>query len=211
MSLYSIDLVGRVACALVVSGLLYPLSGTPATAEDVSASEIINALTPEPVTRGLTTTEHPAMSPADQAFVESIRHRSRSLTLDEADRAAAIAIKKKDVEVYFDYNSAEISPKTETQLQEIGKALDSPQLANSVWVLAGHTDAKGGDDYNQRLSERRAEAVKRYLLGRFKIPAENLSTAGFGKRHLRDVNHPFASENRRVQILNLGPPSEAKR
>jgi outer membrane protein OmpA-like peptidoglycan-associated protein len=85
----------------------------------------------------------------------------------------------------------------------LGQALSSPQLASSTFVLAGHTDAKGSDPFNQDLSERRAESVKTYLIEHYKLPAANLISVGYGKTMLKNTNNPFAAENRRVQIINL--------
>ncbi|MGC8030408.1 OmpA family protein, partial [Salmonella enterica] len=49
-------------------------------------------------------------------------------------------------------------------VQALGRALTSPELKGSTFVVAGHTDAAGGDSYNQDLSERRADSIKRYLV-----------------------------------------------
>ena len=76
-------------------------------------------------------------------------------------------------------------------------------------LLSGHADAYGGQEYNQGLSERRAEVVKRYLVENFNIPAENLSTAGFGKRVPKNKADPYAPENRRVQIANMASQKKA--
>ena len=54
-------------------------------------------------------------------------------------------------------------------------------------------------DYNQGLSERRAEAV---LAEKYGIDASNLVTVGYGKTQLKNRAGPFASENRRVQVIN---------
>ena len=85
----------------------------------------------------------------------------------------------------------------------LGRALTNPDLQGSVFLIGGHTDAKGDDDYNQRLSERRASAVKRFLKERFDIPDDTLVTAGYGEEQLKNESDPFAAENRRVQIVNL--------
>ena len=58
------------------------------------------------------------------------------------------------------------------------------------------------DTYNQGLSERRAEAVKRFLAEKYGIDASNLVTVGYGKTQLKNPAGPFASENRRVQVIN---------
>ena len=78
-------------------------------------------------------------------------------------------------------------------------------------MLSGHTDAKGSDDYNQKLSERRAEAVKKYLVEKLKLSPDNLTTAGYGRRDLKNKDNPFAAENRRVQIVNLSSVNQAQR
>jgi outer membrane protein OmpA-like peptidoglycan-associated protein len=207
---------GQFACVLLVVGLIWPVNATPAAAQDVPADQIIKALTPPPLTRGLSPTEQPAASEADRDFIDGIRHRARSLSPlspDERDHVAELAKNRRkwDLVIYFDFNSAVVKPQAEWQLNELGKALGISQFADTVFVLGGHTDAKGGDEYNQKLSERRAEAVKAYLMTKLKIPAQNLATAGFGKRDLKNPAEPFAAENRRVQIVNLGTSNEAKR
>jgi outer membrane protein OmpA-like peptidoglycan-associated protein len=76
-------------------------------------------------------------------------------------------------------------------------------------MLGGHTDAKGGDGYNQTLSERRAETVKRFLMDKYHIPAANLVSAGYGKKGLKNTADPFAAENRRVEIVNVAEHEQA--
>jgi outer membrane protein OmpA-like peptidoglycan-associated protein len=198
-------IAGRLASALLVGGLIWSANSTPAAAQGVSADQIINALAP-PVTKSITAPAEPTVSDADRAFIDSLRHRTRSLTFDESDHVAEIANDrpKIDLDIYFGFNSAAITAKAEPQLNQLGEALRSSRLANAVVVLGGHADAKGTDEYNQGLSERRAEAVKEYLVGKLKISSENLTTAGYGKRDLKNQADPFAAENRRVQIVNLG-------
>ena len=59
------------------------------------------------------------------------------------------------------------------------------------------------DPYNQDLSERRADAVKRFLSEKFGIEATKLISVGYGKNRLKNSSDPYAAENRRVQIVNL--------
>ncbi|HXW26033.1 MAG TPA: OmpA family protein [Xanthobacteraceae bacterium] len=203
---------GRIACALFIGSLFWPATGTPAAAQQVSADQIINALAPAPTTRGLTGPEAKPLSDKDRAFVEGLRHRTRSLSLEEGEQVVEMSKdwKSIDLEIVFDYNSAKITGKAEAQLNELGEALRSPRLRNAVVVLGGHTDAKGGEVYNQELSDRRAVAVKRYLVEKFNLSPENLTTVGYGKRHLKDPANPLGAENRRVQILNT-PSTQASR
>jgi outer membrane protein OmpA-like peptidoglycan-associated protein len=70
-------------------------------------------------------------------------------------------------------------------------------------VVAGHTDAAGGETYNQDLSERRADAIKRYLVDKYGINGTDLVTVGYGKSKLKDSSQPMAEVNRRVQVVNM--------
>jgi outer membrane protein OmpA-like peptidoglycan-associated protein len=213
MSESCIRAAGRLASSLLVGGFVWSAAGLPAAAQDVSADQILKALAPAPVTRSLTGPAQPAMSPADHNFVQSLRGRTRSLSLDESDHAADIAknedLPKIDLDINFDFDSAAITPKVVPQLTQLGQALRDPKMQNSVVILGGYTDAKGSDEYNQRLSQRRAEAVKKYLVQQLNIPSDGLSTAGYGKRDLKNPADPFGAENRRVQVVNMGTADTA--
>jgi outer membrane protein OmpA-like peptidoglycan-associated protein len=76
-------------------------------------------------------------------------------------------------------------------------------------MLGGHTDAKGTDEYNQKLSERRAETVKRFLVDSYKISPDLLVTSGYGKTGLKNSADPYAAENRRVEIVNVVEKEQA--
>ena len=213
MTSWCFKLVGRFMSAALVTGLLWSMTGIPASAQGVSTDQIIKALTPAPTTRSLAGPGQPSVSDSDRAFIESLRHRTRSLTVDEDDHVAELAKNsgKIDLDIYFDFNSAAITPKAEPQLNQLGDALRTAELEKSVIVLSGHTDAKGSDDYNQKLSERRAEAVKNYLVEKLKLSPDNLTTAGYGRRDLKNKDNPLAAENRRVQIVNLSSVNQAQR
>ena len=68
-----------------------------------------------------------------------------------------------------------------TAVQELGKALSSSDLKGSTFVVAGHTDAIGGEAYNQELSERRADTIKKYLTEKYGIAGSDLVTVGYGE------------------------------
>jgi outer membrane protein OmpA-like peptidoglycan-associated protein len=109
-----------------------------------------------------------------------------------------------DLEVYFPYNSAEVTQDARIVLDNLGRALTDRTMAENGFVLVGHTDAKGGDAYNQSLSERRAAAVRDYLMRTFSIDPQRLHAYGRGKTALKFPNEPFAALNRRVQVVNGG-------
>jgi outer membrane protein OmpA-like peptidoglycan-associated protein len=212
MALSHCKTAGRLASTLLVGGFIWSAAALPASAQNISSDQIINALSP-PLTRSLTAPAVTPLSPADQAFVDGLRHRNRSLSMEESEHVASLAKDraKIDLEIYFDYNSAVITPKAEPQLKQLGDALKSSRLEHSVLVVSGHTDAKGGDQYNQQLSERRAEAVKTYLINTLKVSSDNLSTAGYGKRVLKNKADPYAAENRRVEVVNMNATAQASR
>ncbi|MBS0240845.1 MAG: OmpA family protein [Proteobacteria bacterium] len=107
-----------------------------------------------------------------------------------------------DIEVLFDYDSAEISKPAAASLEALGKALADPRLAGRKFVLAGHTDKKGRASYNLDLSERRAQAVRVYLVRTYKIPPSSLIARGYGSTRLKNPADPLGAENRRVQVIN---------
>jgi outer membrane protein OmpA-like peptidoglycan-associated protein len=192
---------------ILAVGLALPSGlGVALAAEERSADDIIKALKPQRITRGLTTSPADAARNAQETkFVNSLRNRpTRSLTFTEREQITSIAKKRPsiDLEVNFDYNSDNIGSKAVPQVTALGDALASSDLKGSTFILAGHTDAKGSETYNQGLSERRAEAVKRFLAEKYGIDASNLLTVGYGKTQLKNPAGPFASENRRVQVIN---------
>ena len=179
-------------------------------AGEVSEDQIVKALKPasgERLTRSLTTTPANAARKAEEErFVGALRNRvTRSLTTDEREKIATIAKEKPsiDLEINFDYNSANINSQAIPTATTLGNALTKPELKDGIFVLAGHTDAKGSAPYNQDLSERRADAIKRFLVEKHNIDASRLVTVGYGKSKLKDGEHPLSGENRRVQIVNM--------
>ena len=107
-----------------------------------------------------------------------------------------------DIEVLFAYDSSEISPAAAEGLMSLGRALQDPRLAGQKFVIAGHTDAKGAVSYNLALSDRRAAAVRTFLVEHFKIAPDNLVARGFGESRLKNPRSPQGPENRRVQVIN---------
>ena len=114
------------------------------------------------------------------------------------------------MEITFDYNSANISAAAQPAIQALGRALSNPDLKGSTFVVAGHTDAAGGEAYNQGLSERRADSVKRYLVEKFGLAGADLVTVGYGESRLKDAAHPLDAANRRVQVVNMADKTASK-
>jgi outer membrane protein OmpA-like peptidoglycan-associated protein len=191
--------------------------GKAVAADDVTEGQIVRALAPKkPLTRGLSSGPQadPAATAAEGRFVQTIRGRAtRSLSSSEREEIASIAKDKPniDLEITFDYNSADISKKSMPSVQALGKALTNPDLKGSTFVVAGHTDATGSDAYNQDLSERRADSIKRYLVDKYSIPGADLVTVGYGETKLKDPNNPSSEVNRRVQVVNMANKTTASK
>jgi len=192
-----------------------------ARAEDMSEDQIVRALTPKPkppLTRGLSfgdkASEPAAVNPAEAKLLSTVRGRStRSLTNTEREEIAEAAKDKPNIDltITFDYNSADISSKSMPEVQKLGRALTNDNLKGSTFLLAGHTDAAGGEEYNQSLSERRADAIKKYLVEKFGLTGSDLVTVGYGKSKLKDPAQPLAEANRRVQVVNMETKQTAQK
>lgn len=120
---------------------------------------------------------------------------------DLATRAAATPLASIDLEIMFAYNSADLSPLALMKLADLQRALSDPRFGNQRLVFIGHTDAVGGAAYNLELSQRRAEAVARYVQALTGLPAERISAVGVGFTRLKNQFNPAAAENRRVQFV----------
>jgi outer membrane protein OmpA-like peptidoglycan-associated protein len=180
--------------------------------KNVTEEQILRALAPEKkaLTRGLSVGPQqqvdPATAAAESKLIQKVRGRAtRSLSVSEREEIASIVKDKPkiDLEINFDYNSADISAKSLPSVQALGRALASSDLKGSTFVVAGHTDAAGGEGYNQDLSERRADSIKRYLVEKYGINGSDLVTVGYGKSKLKDPSQPMAEANRRVQVVNM--------
>jgi len=101
--------------------------------------------------------------------------------------------------VQFSFDSAEILPGARAQLDALAQGIRLLPALKTV-VIEGHTDAVGTDQYNDQLSQRRAYAVKRYLVAEHRIDPSRLRAVGMGKYEPLPGKDPVAAENRRVQF-----------
>jgi outer membrane protein OmpA-like peptidoglycan-associated protein len=104
-------------------------------------------------------------------------------------------------DVNFEFNSATILPQHYSGLDKLGEVLaQHPQAAIEI---SGHTDNVGPDPYNDMLSQKRAEGIKRYLVQRFPVDAERLQAIGYGESQPRETNDTSEGRrfNRRVEVM----------
>ena len=126
--------------------------------------------------------------------------RSRALGREERKQVAVPVA----INVSFESGSDKILPKYYPDLDKLGTALS--QNAAAHVRIEGYTDSVGSDQLNQALSERRAESVKRYLVGHFPtIVSDHLLVKGFGPSKPRALNNTAQgrAKNRRIEVVNL--------
>ena len=198
----------------VAAGFMFEGLTVQTRAEDVSAANpeverIVKALggVPEGKTRSFSIHAKSPLSPEQRAIVEAAKKKgTRGLSLGERGELAEATqtLPSIDLEVYFDFDSDQVNGASQDTVNALGKALTNSSFAGSTFVVSGHTDAKGSNDYNQQLSQRRAEAVRHLLIERFDLNESHLIAIGYGEEQLKFPTNPEGDQNRRVQIVNLG-------
>ena len=103
--------------------------------------------------------------------------------------------------VTFDFNSAALTSQGEQQLDILASAVKEVGLSQQVLTIEGHTDASGGEAYNQNLSERRAASAKSYLVSQGGLEPSLLNTIGFGKSRPLPDKPELAPEQRRIEVV----------
>jgi outer membrane protein OmpA-like peptidoglycan-associated protein len=108
--------------------------------------------------------------------------------------------------VNFASGSAALSPAATEVLDNLGQALGSARLAGYRFRVEGHTDTVGPEALNRDLSERRAAAVRDFLVQRHGVAAQRIEAVGLGEQQLLVATPDEAPEprNRRVQVVNIG-------
>jgi outer membrane protein OmpA-like peptidoglycan-associated protein len=190
--------------ALLGGAVLLLLSVSAGQAADApTVDELIDKLQMKPQKPGA---GKPGAGKVDASKRPPTVKAGRKLTAKEREAVAETVrrddLPTADLEVYFDFNSAAIGPSALPVLKTLGQALADGRLAGGTFIVGGHTDAKGDEDYNQRLSQRRAQAVRDFLVGNFPIDPGKLMAVGYGEEQLKSVEEPLAAVNRRVQVIN---------
>jgi OmpA-OmpF porin, OOP family len=106
--------------------------------------------------------------------------------------------------ITFEFGSAQLKPESIQELHNLGIALNQTVKGETQLLIEGHTDKKGTAAYNLELSKRRADAVKDYLVKEMGVSADRLETVGKGFSEPVNPRNPYAPENRRVVVVNIG-------
>ena len=104
--------------------------------------------------------------------------------------------------IAFDFDAVALTAHAMRELDSVAGALNDPRLLAATFTLEGHTDARGNDAYNLRLSRRRAEAVVAYLRARG-VAAHRLQAEGYGEYRLMRDYAPDHDRQRRVEIIGM--------
>ena len=135
------------------------------------------------------------------AIVGKVQELRQALSDLGAEETALEVRVELPADVLFDFDEADIRPDAAAALSQLATVIAA--YPNGRVELSGHTDARGGDAYNLRLSERRAAAVAAWLVERHGVPAGRLATRGEGET--RPVGDNATEEgrqrNRRVEAL----------
>jgi len=173
--------------------------------EAASVDRLIEQLRPGGPTRGIRMPSEPsapaaAASPsmASPSMTPPAPDSRRSRRQGEPGTAS--------IRVRFATGSAALSPQAEQSLDALGRALASGELATYRFRIEGHTDRAGSAELNQALSEKRAEAVRDYLVGKHAIAASRLDVVGRGEDEpeVATADETPDPRNRRVRVVNLG-------
>lgn len=172
------------------------LAQTKNVGSQPSRDQLIEMLAPHggaaPAERGLRVkSANPAAAAAE----------SRGATSASRDSGAAPSVA---LDVKFELNSAVLTDDARDTIRRLGAAFQSDQLAGYRFRVAGYTDASGRADYNLALSQRRAQAVRDYLVNELHVAPKRLEVVGRGQQDLVDPADPTNAANRRVEVVNLG-------
>ncbi|MBK6672441.1 MAG: OmpA family protein [Proteobacteria bacterium] len=182
-------------------GLQLAFGGAPAAA----------AIAPPPASSGRSGSAAPAPAPlrppppppppADDDKDGVVNAADRCPTTPAGDRVDSVGCSLTvRLEVFFDTNSANIKPESYPDLDRVVSFMTTA-VTSATGVIEGHTDSVGNDDYNLKLSQRRADAVRQYLLDKG-VAAARLESKGFGETQPVSDNATAdgRAQNRRVVL-----------
>ena len=136
--------------------------------------------------------------------IENLAGKIQDLQVTETDLEVRIQLA---ADVLFDFDKSDIKPQAQAVLKQAASFVRDK--AKGAVRIEGHTDGKGSDAYNQKLSERRADSVKNWFVNKEGLTNVKFATQGFGAKKLVAANtKPDGSDdpdgrqkNRRVEIV----------
>lgn len=146
----------------------------------------------------------------DTMMAPPVERIERPYTLDEIRYSPSVRQRMPSVDldtITFETGSWEIPQDQAVKLQVIADGINRVIQSNpqTVFLIEGHTDAVGSDVDNLSLSDRRAESAATLLTQQFGVPAENLTSQGYGEQYLKVPTDGPERLNRRVTVRNITP------
>lgn len=195
--------------AALVLALAMPAAAQRDRSGEGEVQRLIDQLQPGGATRGIRVPGEPAPARPDAAGPQermAVPVRPAPPRPAPTTTTAPQGVPAVSLTVLFATGSAALTPQAERELDALGRALSSPQLAPYRFRIEGHTDTVGAREMNQALSEQRAAAVRQFLVQRYGVQPERLDAVGVGEDQplIRTPDETPERRNRRVQVLNLG-------
>jgi len=191
------------ACQQAVADAGYEVSLAPASGSgkiNLSAGDLVNSLQGvEAAAATVTAAQLRQLVSQSLADPSRTNRVNREPLFGQLDQLAQFTIA-----IQFDFNSARIRPDSFRAVGLMADALYHPYLQGYRFLIIGHTDAKGSREYNLKLSQQRADAIRAALINPFGISPSRIEAVGLGEEQLLNRSNPEAAENRRVQLINIG-------
>ena len=191
----------RVVGIVCLASLVAALAGAPVLAQErvmregqVTERALVDALSPPQA----------ASAPDDGIRTRSFRPVRPAATAGATAAAGAAAGQagRASILVTFVTDRADLTAPARSALDVLAAAMKSERLAGARFTIEGHADPRGGEEYNLKLSQARAESVREYLVARHGLDAGRIDAVGKGSSNLLNKINIAAPENRRVTIVS---------
>ncbi len=139
-----------------------------------------------------------------------VEELDRTYSMEEVRRSPMLRDRMRRVDldaINFEFGAWEVTQDQYPALQRVAGAMKRviDRNPDEMFMIEGHTDAVGSDEDNLSLSDRRAESVAIILTEQFGVPAENLTTQGYGEQYLKVNSEQAERQNRRVAVRRITP------
>lgn len=161
--------------------------------KDVTTDSLIDALTPA---------NKSALTP-EQSGARTRSFKVAKTTSQLAPMKTPSSSASASLMITFETQSSKLTSESKQVLDKLAAALVSEKLAGFKFTIEGHADSRGNTEKNMKLSEERAEAVRKQLISQHHVDAARLIAIGKGDTEQLNPGNPAAPENRRVRIVTL--------
>jgi outer membrane protein OmpA-like peptidoglycan-associated protein len=161
--------------------------------KDVTTDTLINALTPADKSTGT----------AEQCCARTRSFKVAKTNSQIAPMKTPTSSASASLMITFETQSSKLTGESKQILDKLAAAMLSEKLASFKFNIEGHADSRGNSEKNMKLSEERAEAVRKQLISQHHVDAARLIAIGKGDTEQLNPDNPAAPENRRVRIVTL--------